>query len=296
MAFGRNRGNFIRRIAVATTITIMASLSIVGIAQADSTDTGSYDCKTVDLAALFINGYSGVSWLGTSTTQRTVTWTVNAATINSKNVIRSVSEEEIQMLQAAFDSWDLALATIDFKQVPGQNADISIGWVGPLDQKAQAAGSQMSFSTYETWHPSTKQLVQMSVWLYGASTPSTAIFQHLALPLVGFAIGLDNVPESSDYRSVMEGANVQNLVSISKFDRQLARQIYGEELCNLTDRQEDRISILSAKADLLTTQLASLQNELSAAQQSVISYLASLRSAQSKLTKICKARPKPKGC
>lgn len=266
---------------LALAMTISCLLLQMGPVVADSV---AATCAPTDLDKLFSRSYYGASWVGLGGgTNKTVTWNATDVVVDTKRVTRPLTVAQLDQLQTAFDAWDMALNSVQFKQVRNSSSDITVGWTGTND----TAGFNYTYNF--NWYTDRKQMSTAFIQFAGNPNVTDAQFLDLALSAIGNAIGMGFISGSGSVDSaVEENAGVLHR-TITDLDRRVIRQIYTEEICTIDDRFALRISALEQSLAALEAQLSDLQDENS-------TYADQLAALRAKLAKICKARPKPKGC
>lgn len=269
-------------LAVALLVGTSSSVSAAG-------DAGAYECRKVDLANFFSQSYYAKSWLGSDLLSTTVSWSATVSTVNGKTTSRAMTTAQIDSMRQAFDAWDLALANVTFREVASNESPaIEVGWV------TRADSSRFTYYFSIEWLSNPNRITKGHIQFSAPSDPAQREFQSEALRAVGSVLGLGFVPASNDYRSVMEPNGSWS--DITTFDRQLVRQVHGQEVCTIGERVDSRIATLSAQLEGLQEKVADLESSVSD-YESTVEQLASENSRlKAKLSKICKAKPKPKGC
>ena len=124
-------------------------------------------CREFNFKETFYFGYNAEfpTWNAPGT-KRVITWaTMDSGEINGKEIQRSFGTPTRDWLREAFQSWDDALDSISFKEVPlSKDIDIKIGWTQVLQLDYE--------SLFNVWAPN------------GLRTNATLEFKHQSTFLI----------------------------------------------------------------------------------------------------------------
>ena len=272
-------------------ILMTAALLVLGSAGPVAADSVSATCAPVDLDKTFDRGYYGASWGGLGgAVARTVTWTATDPTVDGHAVTHPFTTSQLDAIQLAFDEWGKALSTITFQQVRNASAGIVVGWTGTND------AARFSYSYNYSWKSDRKDITNAYIQFTGKPNPAADAFLDFALSAIGNALGLGFISSSSAVDSAVKDSAAQPHSAITAFDRRLVRQLYAEEICTLDDRDALRLSSLQATIADLSNDIDRLNSDLEDARSALADYEAQIAALKSKLARICKVRPKPRGC
>jgi hypothetical protein len=189
-------------------------------------------CKVFNLRETFNFGYNTEfpTW-NIPGSQRVITWaTMNSGELNGKKIQRSFGTTTQDWLREAFQSWDDALDSIIFKEVPfSEDIDIKIGWtqVLALDYESifnvKAPNGLRSNATIEFKYQSPFLIFKEN-------------FIQAAQSDIGHVLGMGYITPSSEIISVMEWPfqAPYGQVPLGEFDVSLIRAIYSESTCPST--------------------------------------------------------------
>lgn len=183
------------------------------------------ECPKYDLTPLFFEEFYGnVKW-DNRVSPKEITWSTNATSIEGEPIFREMTTSESEWLQASFDSWDIALDTINFKRVTdSQTANIIVGLVPINDNGFWTVEQRGDYRVAGTIRLST-----VSAFLTTQNG-----FIEAAQSEIGNLLGLGDISEIATLDSVMKDPDTAPYGSIplSDFDIDLIRQFYGESTCH----------------------------------------------------------------
>jgi len=189
-------------------------------------------CKEFNLRETFNFGYNTEfpTW-NVPGSKRVITWgTMDSGELNGKKIQRSFGTPTQDWLREAFQSWDDALDSIIFKEVPfSEDIDIKIGWtqVLALDYESlfsiKAPNGLRSNATIEFKYQSAFLIFKEN-------------FIQAAQSDIGHVLGMGYITPSSEIISVMEWPfqAPYGQVPLGEFDVSLVRAIYSESTCPST--------------------------------------------------------------
>jgi len=207
--------------------------------------------------------YPGTKWKST-TGIRVITWTASAPIVFDEPVVRSFTPDETTWLEAAFQSWDDALETVTFIEVPSSsNPEILIGFVA----FTSAPNQPNAFSYWDAWWSDNrrdKATIKLSVdqtsWFKVKNK-----FIHSVQHEIGNVLGLGDITPCAKFTSTQEDEwqPPYGNIPLSNFDIGMVRQLYGESTCpstflNRTTKADakKRLSINCAKGQVIKTLFA----------------------------------------
>jgi len=192
-------------------------------------------CPIYDFPNLFSSEYyPGTKWKTTSSI-RNITWSANAPVIFDEPVVRSFTPQELTWIEAAFQSWDDALETVTFIEVPSSsNPEIIIGFVA----FTSAPNQPNAFSYWDGWWSDSwrdKATIKLSVDQTSWFTAKNK-FIHAIQHEVGNVLGLGDITPSAKFTSTQEDEWQPPFgnIPLSNFDIGMVRQLYGESTCPST--------------------------------------------------------------
>ncbi len=199
------------------------------------------ECPKKEFSSIFFEEYYGdIKW-DNRVSPKEITWSTEVSAIEGELIARPLTPSESEWLQLSFDSWDIALETINFKRVTeAQGANVIVGMV-PINNNGfwtveQRGNYRISGSI---------KLSTISPFL---STRNG--FIEAAQSEIGNILGLGDVLESADVDSVMKDPDTAPYgnIPLSDFDIELIRQLYGESTCKSDWPQPLRDSKAAAQA------------------------------------------------
>lgn len=202
---------------LSLTLIISQTFALSSVARAE-------DCPKYDLDTLFAEEYfPGIKW-DNSQGLKTITWSPYAKTIANQNIAREFKSDELQWLQIAFDSWDVALSTIKFQRVDNPiNAEILIG-ITPLENNG-------------FWTVQTSERIRRSGTIRISSTTPIILtregFIEVTQSEIGNLLGLGDIQKTIENDSIMLDPDLPPFgeEALNDFDIGLIRQFYGESTC-----------------------------------------------------------------
>lgn len=275
------------RLLIST--VICATVFSVGVPA--RADTITQECSEVDFSKIF-SANEELNWLGSNARVGetvTITWSAQNSTIAGKPTVRPFTAKQLELLQFAFDQWDSALDSVTFTRSEGSIGRVDLGWTGTND-----SSTFTYWWTYE-YNKVDKRLVNSTFNFGGDPKISDALFLERALSAVGRILGL-GAYEGSNYDTVLKFAKDATHTTITDTDRKWARQFYGEEICRAADRDQIRYREMSANVASLQNSLDELRLKLDTLSQQLSQYKLRSLALEAKIAKICRAKPKPKGC
>lgn len=223
----------VRSISIA--ITMLAGL----LAFTPNAIAADEVCKVHNLGSYFDEEYfEGVKWDNTKGV-KTITWTANVTSIKGEAVTRAMNETEFADLRASFNAWDMALDTVNFKEVnDSASADVLFGltalqnngyWTIELDGGFRSKGTIRISTTTPIF------LTQNG-------------FKTIALSEIGNLLGLGDIQHPVGFHSVMEDPDTPpfGVIPLEDTDIEMMRQFYGESTCHSSWSQELRAAKAAA--------------------------------------------------
>jgi hypothetical protein len=199
------------------------------------------ECPKRDFSSLFFEEYFGdIKW-DNKTATKEITWSSEVTSIEGEPIARQFTPAESEWLQASFDSWDMALETINFKRViEAQGANVIVGMV-PINNNG-------FWTVEQRGNYRTSGSIKLSTISPFLSTRNG--FIEAAQSEIGNLLGLGDILESADIDSVMKDPDTAPYgnIPLSDFDIELIRQLYGESTCKSDWPQPLRDSKAAAQA------------------------------------------------
>jgi len=187
-------------------------------------------CPTYDFATLFYEDYyPGTKW-DNSSGVRVIRWApVASGVIQGDTVTRPFDAAELDVVRSAFASFDAALDTIAFQEVPREQAEITIGFVS-----ISVSGVDGYWNA--TWSANGLR-VRATIRLAASSNffvRSPAALRHGVQHELGNVLGLGDIRPNPSFDSVQEDPwqTPYGPLTLSDFDRGMIRQLYGETTCH----------------------------------------------------------------
>lgn len=206
------------------------------------------ECLKNNLTSLFFEEYFGdVKW-DNRVAPREITWSTEVTSINGVATERKFTAIESGWLQESFDSWDIALDTINFRRVTDQqSARILVGLGATKNNGLWSVEQRGNFRESGT-------ILITSISPFAATRSG---FIEITQSEIGNLLGLGDIAENSPVDSVMKDPDTAPFGSIplSDFDIDLVRQFYGESTCRsswsqpLKDSKAAAVAEAQAKAD-----------------------------------------------
>ena len=250
------------------------------------------ECPTYDFSSIFFEDYyPNKKWTAVGQT-KTITWSLNASVIKDEVVTRKFSLNEVEWVKTAIKSWDDVLNSISFQQTDNEVADLLIGWV-PLTSGTNTS----NYETYAYWNSSwvgdirNKSTIRMKQTANILQTKEG--FIHVLQHELGNVLGVGDIKPSSAFQSVLEDPiQVRSeQIPLSDYDIGLIRQMYGESTCpsSWSNNPITSTPIQQDESVKLKTMIIDLTKEIEIIKMQNVTL-------SKKLSKICKQKPKPKGC
>lgn len=201
------------------------------------------ECAKNEFSSLFFEEFYGnIKW-DNKVSPIEITWSTEATSIEGEVVARQFTGSESEWLQASFDSWDIALDTINFKRVTdAKTAKVLVG-LAPINNNGfwtvdQRGDYRISGSI---------KLSTISPFLTTRNG-----FIEAAQSEIGNLLGLGDISENSSLDSVMKDPDTApyGVIPLSDFDINLIRQFYGESTCKSDWPQPLKDSKAAAQASI----------------------------------------------
>ena len=220
---------------VITAILVLSNLFVMSpIASAE-------ECPKKELSSLFFEEYYGdIKW-DNRVSPKEITWSTEVSAIEGEPIARPLTPTESAWLQESFDSWDIALETINFKRIPeAQGANVIVGMVSINNNGFWTVEQRGNYRISGS--------IKLSTISPFLSTRNG--FIEAAQSEIGNLLGLGDIPESADVDSVMKDPDTApyGTIPLSDFDIELIRQMYGESTCKSDWPQPLRDSKAAAQA------------------------------------------------
>jgi hypothetical protein len=199
------------------------------------------ECPKKDFSSLFFEEYYGdIKW-DNKVSPKEITWSTEVSVVEGEPIARQLTPSESEWLQESFDSWDIALDTIDFKRVAdAKSANVIVGMV-PINYNG-------FWSVEQRGNFRIAGSIKLSTVSPFLSTRNG--FIEAAQSEIGNLLGLGDIPEKADMDSVMKDPDTApyGVIPLSDFDIELIRQLYGESTCKSDWSQPLRDSKAAAQA------------------------------------------------
>ena len=199
------------------------------------------ECPKKEFSSLFFEEYYGdIKW-DNRVSPKEITWSTEVSAIEGEPITRPLTPSESEWLQLSFDSWDIALETINFKRVTeSQGAKVIVGMVSINNNGFWTVEQRGNFRDTGS--------IKLSTISPFLSTRNG--FIEAAQSEIGNLLGLGDILESADVDSVMKDPDTApyGITLLSDFDIELIRQLYGESTCKSDWPQPLRDSKAAAQA------------------------------------------------
>ncbi len=182
------------------------------------------ECPKNDFSTLFFEEYYGnIKW-NNKVSPLEITWSTEVTSVEGEPIARQFTSEESEWLQASFDSWDIALDTINFKRVTDAKVAKVIVGLTPINNNGY-------WTVEQTGDFRSSGSIKLSTLSPFLSTRNG--FIEAAQSEIGNLLGLGDIPESSTINSVMKDPDTSpyGVIPLSDFDINLIREFYGESTC-----------------------------------------------------------------
>ena len=265
-------------------IALLATLSLV--LPVNMSSARAEECPTYDFSSIFFEDYyPNKKWTAIGQT-KTITWSINAGVIVDEVVTRKFSLSEVEWIKTAIKSWDDVLSSISFQQTENEVADLLIGYV-PLTSNTNA-GYWNAWWLGDIRNRATIRLKSTETFFQKKDG-----FIHGLQHELGNVLGLGDIKPSDGIQSVLEDPwqIPYGQVPLSNYDIGLIRQMYGESTCPTSWSSNPITStpIQQDESGKLKTMILDLTKEIEMIKAQNVTL-------SKKLSKICKQKPKPKGC
>ena len=192
-------------------------------------------CPIYNFQSIFYDDYyPGTKWDNRSGI-RNITWSASASVIYDESVTRSFTAEELEWIRSAFQSWDDALDSVKFIEIPQTaQAEIIIGYVA-LTSAANQPGATGYWNAWwnNNWRnrATIKLKVGSTTWFSVKSQ-----FIHAVQHELGNVLGLGDILPTSQIASTQEDywQPPYGPIPLSDYDTGMMRQLYGESTCPST--------------------------------------------------------------
>ena len=175
----------------------------------------------IDFDKLFFEDYFAVRWNKENITWRFAEEQLTTAYSEKEYSLIKPSESSITYTKKAFQVWDDAVNSINFKQSENSdNADITIGIVDNIPGR--------NFGFWESVWNENNEITYSTIIIednLGGATFLTTIMHE-----IGNVLGLGDISPRQDIRSIQEDPFQEDFVgsSLWAFDVQMIKQIYDE--------------------------------------------------------------------
>ena len=175
----------------------------------------------IDFDKLFFEDYFAVRWNKENITWRFAEEQLTTAYSEKEYSLIKPSESSITYTKKAFQVWDDAVNSINFKQSENSdNADITIGIVDNIPGR--------NFGFWESVWNENNEITYSTIIIednLGGATFLTTIMHE-----IGNVLGLGDISPRQDIRSIQEDPFQEDFVgsSLWAFDVQMIKQLYGE--------------------------------------------------------------------
>ena len=208
-----------------TTTTVLETTTTTLL---DTTTTTLLDTTTtttvpdiIDFDKLFFEDYFAVRWNKENITWRFAEEQLTTAYSEKEYSLIKPSGKSITYAKKAFQVWDDAVNSINFKQSENSdNADITIGIVDNIPGR--------NFGFWESVWNENNEITYSTIIIednLGGATFLTTIMHE-----IGNVLGLGDISPRQDIRSIQEDPFQEDFVgsSLWEFDVQMIKQLYGE--------------------------------------------------------------------
>jgi hypothetical protein len=270
----------VRRKATGVILFALVSLNLlVPNQQAQAEVCPIYNFQSI----FYADYYPGTKWDNRSGI-RNITWSANASVIHDESVTRSFTSEELEWIRSAFQSWDDALDSLKFTEIPqSAQAEIIIGYVA-LTSAANQPGATGYWNAWWNNNWRNRATIKLKVSNTGWFSVKNQ-FVHAVQHELGNVLGLGDILPTNDFASTQEDSwqPPYGPIPLSDYDTGMIRQLYGESTCpstlpnaaakaaaELKAKQEAEAAAAKAAAELKAKQEAEAKAIADAAAQKVI--------------------------
>ena len=218
-----------RRVCIGLALVLAPVLLVITSAQ---TVAATGKCLVFNFSQIFYADYKSGSHWDNSSGDREITWSAQSEQIDDEQVRRAFTATELGWIRSAIGSWDAALATVSFREVPADaNPEVVIGFVDLIPSAVQP--DAMGF-----WSAHVEKSVRTSASIklkFGSVAwfAKKKHFIHTVQHEVGNVLGLGDISPTSKFNSVLEDPwqPPYGNKRLSNTDVALIRQQYGESHC-----------------------------------------------------------------
>jgi len=230
-------------------------------------------CPVYNFQSIFFEEYYADKKWDNRSGNRSITWSANASVIHDESITRFFTPEELEWIRSAFQSWDDALDTVKFSEIPqSTQAEIVIGYVA-LTSAANQPGATGYW--YAWWSGNWRN--RAAIKLKASETSWFSVknqFIHAVQHELGNVLGLGDIKPTQDIASTQEDSwqPPYGPIPLSDYDIGMIRQLYGESTCpstfpnaaakaaaELKAKQEAEAAAAKAAAELKAKQEAELK-------------------------------------
>ena len=192
-------------------------------------------CPIYNFQSIFYDDYyPGTKWDNRSGI-RNITWSASASVIYDESVTRSFTAEELEWIRSAFQSWDDALDSVKFIEIPQTaQAEIIIGYVA-LTSAANQPGATGYWNAWWNNNWRNRATIKLKVSNTGWFSVKNQ-FIHAVQHELGNVLGLGDILPTNDFASTQEDSwqPPYGPIPLSEYDTGMIRQLYGESTCPST--------------------------------------------------------------
>lgn len=187
----------------------------------------------MDLKETFYADYTtGTRW-DNSDGNLQITWSARADLIFDEKTLRDFNESELQSIREAIASFDLALDTVSFLEVAEKDSPQLVLGLVAMESSPKQNGAVGYWNTWSKNGVRTRGAIKLKGgeinWF-----KSRNHFIHTVQHELGNTLGLGDIRPTPNLVSVLEDPwqPPYGKSQLSKFDRKLVRQLYGESTCD----------------------------------------------------------------
>jgi len=214
---------------IALLICVLIAPLFSALSSSSATAAPTQQCKSFNFTKLFYADYSTGSHWDNSGGKTAITWSAQTPIINDEPSNRAFTDLELTWIRSAFNSWDVALNSIEFLEVePAAQPQITIGYVDLTPSKIQPN----AFGFWTAWVTDLKRQ-KATIKLKSSKAEwfsNSQKFIHTVQHELGNVLGLGDIKPSPKFASVLEDP-WQPPYGHSKLgatDIAMIRQLYGE--------------------------------------------------------------------
>ena len=217
-----------RKIAFSLVFALLAAVPSSYVANAAIQRCPIYNFKNL----FYADFGSGTHWDNTGG-NLVITWSAGSQTIFDEAVVRDFSDQELEWTREAIASYDSVLSTVSFEEVdPADSPSIVLGFV-ELKSSPNQAGAVGYWNSWSIDGSRVRGSIKFKSNAAGWFSNKHR-FIHSMQHELGNTLGLGDIEPTPKFSSVLEDPWQPQYKSsyLSRTDRALVRQLYGESTCS----------------------------------------------------------------